>query len=1018
MGGAGFGATLGGVGRSFMPSAGGGMRAGMGMLGGGLAGAAAMALPYAAVGGAISTVGSNIQQGAQNISEVGMMAGQYMGPQFGQAGARDGQMGRQTIRRITGVLHEMVGDDMASTMDQLKNIMDKAGRMGMLSGIQDAQQFKDRFGKIVNQVRAVANVMGSTLDEAMPMFAQMRQMGMWTAGDVMGTATQARVAGAAAPQMMQTMQAGAQMSFARGGTITAGAQQGRAAFGMIQAAGRAGSLSEEELMNLTGGVGGVEGQQMVAQQLTNITSRFGQSDVGQLMLAGLGERREGRFTGQMDPERLRAFQEGRISVGQLQSMGQRATRGREGAMSFFRQRERLGQRLGAQGGVQAMQQAVQRVMEKGGFKGEEARHQIIQQLFKVGQRESELMGRLFDEMPRIMDQQSRETEAAIESAFRQLDDRQNRSWAGLKDAVSHRWGEAVRPIQEFGERLATGIGTCMDRRTDAVLGNVQRIPMGSQERARRLQAGGLTADVGINVEAMGGVVGGEGVFAAMIRGARGTSREQLAANAGIDLSADRSIQLVQKQQAYQRARGMREEELSDEAKPMLNKARSALRSVVGKKFTELQRLKEEDPSAYGRTLAKYMDEADPDLRRLPLREKLNLISAAQAKEGYAGGAVGVDFARAAVEVGISSGSPEQLAEMQRITLRELGHLAGEADFAGAAAGGAAALGVSGGAFGGFGAIAGAAVGAVAGLVGAAFGEAEATGEDFEKVLTGEDGGAIERFMKGDLSREELSRMAAQKGQESAFTRVATAVMQDPSRFRGGIERFSAQRMAQVQGEGITKLQQLAERAVTGGQLREGGAAIRGETAQAFDELLRSYRGREVESAFEKAETLSGNLASKKGGRAEALSLAAGGGTFGRQIAAMTLTKQLEEGSTEAFEKKLQTLRAKTGIGIDAIADAGLRESIKEDIKSGGKVTKDELTKIQKALTNAAKTTITEQAEARKSMNQRMMEKFNEYALANTRFVDAVGRVLGDKIMDPVNELKNQGSSSAVKEAEK
>lgn len=499
-GGLGFGGTMGHLGAAMTR---GGLAGFGGAMAGGMMGAAAVAAPYMLASQAIQTVGQNIYQGAQNIAEVGGLT-QHFGTQFGQAGAMPGGgMGRQNIRGIVGALHELVGEDTMRSMESLKSLMDKAGQMGMLTGITDVNQFKQKFGNIVNQVQSIAKVMGTSLDEAAPMFAAMRQMGLWKASDVMGTAMVARAAGAAAPQMMQTMATGAQMAHAMGGTMRAGAMMGQQTFMTMQAAQRAGVLSEEQIAEFTGGLTGAEGQQAVAQRMTGIMGQFGQTSAGQLMMAGLGETREGRFTGSIDPEKLRRFQAGQYDVQDLQRMGMQATRGREGAMSFFRQRGRMGQELGAQGGIETMTQIVQQIADTRFGGSEEARHQLLQQMLGVGNEEAEMLGRLMNDLPRIRDEQGRQMDAAMRDTFRRLDERQNRSVAGLKDAISHAWGETVRPLQEFGERLATSMGEGMDDLLNRMTGRVRDIPMGAQERMRLLRSGAGTGAGGTGVTNLG-----------------------------------------------------------------------------------------------------------------------------------------------------------------------------------------------------------------------------------------------------------------------------------------------------------------------------------------------------------------------------------------------------------------------------------------------------------------------------------------------------------------------------------
>ena len=272
----------------------------MGMAGG-LGLAAATGGMYAVGGAMVTGALDNIGRGAQDVADVGMLAGQHMGPQFGQPGARaGGGMGRSQIRQMTAVMEELASDDVMVTMDSLKRLMDKAGQSGMLQGIGDAQQFKSKFGGMVKQMKSMAEVMGTSLEEAAPLFGQMQQMGMWKTSDIMGTSGALKAAGAAAPQLMNTMQQGAQMSHAMGGTLAAGAIQGREMFSQVQAAQGAGVLSPEMLREFTGGVGGAQGQQMMAQQMQGVVGQFGKTSMGRMMMAGLGKFEKGKFTGGID----------------------------------------------------------------------------------------------------------------------------------------------------------------------------------------------------------------------------------------------------------------------------------------------------------------------------------------------------------------------------------------------------------------------------------------------------------------------------------------------------------------------------------------------------------------------------------------------------------------------------------------------------------------------------------------------------------------------------------------------
>jgi len=483
---------FGNVGRAF---ASGGLRAGAGVLAGGLAGAAAAAIPYYIAGKAIETVGTNIFQGAQNVKDVGRMATQYFEPQWGQGGAgMGGGPGRGMIKNVTSFLHEMAGEDVMTSMQDMRRLMDRAGQSGMLEGVGDVNQFKRRFRDIVGKTKAVAQILGTTLDEAMPLVQNLNKMGLWSAADVMGTAVAGKAAGpGGGAALMGAMQTGAQMSHAMGGTLRAGARLGRELFTQVSGAVHTGVLSREDIRNFTGGVTGAEGRQMVAGSLQQVMSGMGQTAMGRLMMAGLGEIEGGQFTGRMDPELLAKFQRGEVTIGQLQAQGRKRVSNKSLAVSFFNRADQMGQSMAAQGGVEAMSMGIQQAMNRAGYgaASEPIQNRFIQLLTGANQRQADVIQKMIQEMPRITADNERRMEAALEDSFRNIEQRRNQSWAGFKDAVGSVWEEAVeRPLQELGENLATEIGSTMDKVGRWMTGRTRRLPKLSMRQQMHMAAAG------------------------------------------------------------------------------------------------------------------------------------------------------------------------------------------------------------------------------------------------------------------------------------------------------------------------------------------------------------------------------------------------------------------------------------------------------------------------------------------------------------------------------------------------
>jgi len=486
--------SMGNMGRGLAGAARGGMgalgqigaRGAMGALAGGLGAAAATGGLYYAASLPITEAAGQFASGAQNVSDVGMMAQQHMGPQYGAPGARPGgKMGRSQIREMVGVLEEIAGDDSMVTMDALKRLMDQAGQSGMLQGIGSAQEFKQKFGGMVKQIKEIAQVMGTSLEEAAPLMGQMRQMGVWSAADVMGTAGAVRSVGqAAAPHLMATMQSGAQLSHAMGGRLGAGATMGREAFLGVQAATRVGTLSPEMIREFTGGTGGVEGQRMVAQQMQGVMGRFSESPMGRLMMAGMGKFEGGKFTGGIDKDMMERFMSGEVGVGELQNIGQKRTSSsREAATSYMVRKGAIGQEMMAEGGMEGMSAAVTKVMERAGYgeADENIQNMFIQKMTGVDARTAEMIRRIGDDLPRIQEDKQRRLEATLDDQFREVDIRMNQSWQGFKDSLGQAFEESWKPVRELGADVATGIGRRMDRAMGSLTGRTKRFGMSSQQ---------------------------------------------------------------------------------------------------------------------------------------------------------------------------------------------------------------------------------------------------------------------------------------------------------------------------------------------------------------------------------------------------------------------------------------------------------------------------------------------------------------------------------------------------------
>lgn len=970
--GAGFGATLGHVGQAFAQ---GGMRAGLGVMGGGLMGAAAAALPMAAVGAGLSWVGGQMHQGAQNISQVGAMANQYMGPQWGSPGARPGgQMGRETIKGMVGALHEIVGEEGTATLKELKGLMDQAGRMGMLTGIGDAQTFKSKMKGMVQQVRAIADILGTSIEEAGPLLGTMKQMGLWKTSDILGTAVAMRAAGPAGGQaLVESMQAGSQASHAMGGTLRAGSKMGMQAFQTMQAAVRTGALSEEDVMEFTGGQGGVQGQAIVGQRVRGMLNQFGQTSAGRLMMAGLGEQKGGKFTGEIDQQKMQKFLSGDISTTQLQGMGERNTRSDEGKASFEAVKGKLGQNLGAAGGMDAMIKIVQDITNKQ-FQGSESKRNLLfQQLLGATERDAELLGKLANDMVRIQDQQVRTIEAATRRAYEEADRKNLRSYEGLKRSASLATERLGRPIQEAIESLSTSLSESFDRLGEKLSGYTETTNISAKEKSRLVAGGALTKDPsGRTVDAWAGNSAANFNLAArqgnltsfLLSGLTGEAspREQGLRTIGINRGASTATANQEMENAIRRAESPTRTSLGIKDPERLKTITNELRNLIGQNVQELGDLKKSHPEKYTERLLEMIDKQKPNLLAgLSYGDKLNYLAVAQSEGGYGTGTFGIDFKGDVSRAGIPMGA-EPAREMQGKILDNL--VRNDSALS-------------------------------RGALKQAF-----TGEGSEIVMRFARGeldqqGAIEELLKGGASTQGALDVIRNLGGGAKDARWKGILTEN---FKKGALEYEQARKSELAGQTYDSMILAAK----------GSSVVSGltkEHTEALNTLLQTYQGLGTSSGVADITAQSTSLAGGLSG-SESAALGSKGGAVGRQLSALSSALKMEEGKLSS--KGLKEVLAKfQGLGFDV---ESLGSDRLKEIVGDKQVTTDEAKEFKEGIIKMVQDNLTESIKGKTALTEEYTSRM-AYIDANMRFVEVAAKAIGDKkMLEAAEQLRKESTA--------
>jgi len=322
-----------------------GVRAGAGAMGAG-AGFGGAALTGAAVGGgmalgigAISYMGNQVMQGMQQ----GQQFNQSMrnGYSFFNPGASHGRgFSEGDIRSIGGNMRSMAGEggltELGPSFNELGRLASNMGRMGLADGVRNSKEFTEKFREMMKSVKAIAEDMGTTLEEAQKTMASMKGSGVFrNQAGVSGAIRAASVSGGlATTEVTGMMNAGSQISRMFGGTGRQGAMGGIKAIEQVGIAQQVGALSEEDIFQATGQTG-AEGRAAMAQQNMMQTGSFLKSSKGRWLLASLAGK-----DGKLNQGSVNDFLTGGMSVNDTRNAAHKNLAG-VGRANFIRNEGRL-----------------------------------------------------------------------------------------------------------------------------------------------------------------------------------------------------------------------------------------------------------------------------------------------------------------------------------------------------------------------------------------------------------------------------------------------------------------------------------------------------------------------------------------------------------------------------------------------------------------------------------------------------------------------------------------------------
>lgn len=321
-----------------------GMRGGMaawnmggGVMGAGLAGMG-MAGATMGVGAVAGFAGNQMYQGASQQ----MALNQGLRNNFHFMGASGQGFSRGDMGAIGGTIRSMTeqygpGGEVAG-FSELSRLAQNMGKMGMGSGIRDAQDFSKRFKEMVSTLKTVATELGTSLEAAQELLASSRGSGIFKSTDQLrfsGAIRSTSLAGGMATSEVTSMaNIGSQISRSVGGLGRSGAFGGIKTIGQVGIAQQVGAISDEDVYNATG-LAGAEGRQAYATDLMQKTGSFLRSSKGRYFLASVAGKNGG-----LDTDAVAEYMGGGVGVGRTKDLAHQNLRG-IGRANFIRNEGRL-----------------------------------------------------------------------------------------------------------------------------------------------------------------------------------------------------------------------------------------------------------------------------------------------------------------------------------------------------------------------------------------------------------------------------------------------------------------------------------------------------------------------------------------------------------------------------------------------------------------------------------------------------------------------------------------------------
>lgn len=458
----GVGAALGGAGAA-------GVGAGVA---GAAIGAGAAVLPFYLAGKAMDLTGRQIYQGAYQNAFLGTALNQGPWGNIASMGSRTGYgFGRGQIMAI-GAGMERQTDAYTSVMDIYRS-MGRLGQMGFGSLETDSRKLTDYMTKAIKTVKELAKFLNTTMDEALPLFGEAKRMGIYGGADILHhTMTHKALdqLGFSRQQQFQIGMQGAAVAQAWRARRATGSRSAAHAAELVGAAGMAGVLSEDDLMEATGGMTGPDAYYQLGNTLMNESWRRTRGGLGRRMVAAFMHRGEDG-TLSIDQNLVNRYTSGEMKLGEVVSRAQSGLRD-AGRVGFLAHEKRLaGEMVEAGGPMLGIRMIMARLERVGGAEGksDDWLRVMLQRKTELNEGEITAVIKMFRESDSMYAKAKEMMRKKLERDTYDSLRKRNNSWEGWKHKIGRFMYEvAGRDLQSFGTQMSNDIGGGWDRLRDVV----------------------------------------------------------------------------------------------------------------------------------------------------------------------------------------------------------------------------------------------------------------------------------------------------------------------------------------------------------------------------------------------------------------------------------------------------------------------------------------------------------------------------------------------------------------------